>query len=454
LPAPKQQRGYRIVHQLDPIDSLIYTALVYEIAEKLEEKRSLIAGASVCSYRIDLDEKRGNFFARGNGYEEFKNKSLEFAKIYSYVLATDITDFYNQISHHRIRNALASCGNGLEEHSHNIEKFLSRLTNRTSKGVPVGPAASIILSEALLIDVDEFLLNRHEGYVRYVDDFRLFSNSRESLEDTLYALVRYLYANHRLTLAGHKTEILASDNFIEQYIENHEEVEREAIHSALGELRIQIGDYPDFEPEDLVSLSEGKVKAQGMAFSELIDKIIAFDVLDLGLARHIIRRARRLKTRVILKPLITNFDFFVPVIRDTVIYFESVLNNRAIENHMDLFENLVRNSNVLRFDYVAWWMGQFFAATKPFSQSDTIRDYVMRQQSVRPRALFAVTNEKVSWVRDFKDRYNDFGPWERRAIIYSAQILSRDERTHWMDSVMLGSDLVDRSLAMYIKSKE
>ena len=32
LPAPKTGGGYRIVHQLDPVDALVYTALAYSVA--------------------------------------------------------------------------------------------------------------------------------------------------------------------------------------------------------------------------------------------------------------------------------------------------------------------------------------------------------------------------------------------------------------------------------------
>ena len=78
---------------------------------------------------------------------------------YDYVLLTDITDFYNQVYLRRLQNSIESCSNDLSEISRTIEKFLTMINNSMSKGIPVGPAASIILAEASLIDVDQFIQN-------------------------------------------------------------------------------------------------------------------------------------------------------------------------------------------------------------------------------------------------------------------------------------------------------
>lgn len=50
------------------------------------------------------------------------------------------------------------------------------------------------------------------------------------------------------------------------------------------------------------------------------------------------------------------------------------------------------------------------------------------------------------------DRIDQVEPWGRRAIIYSSLILSRDERIHWMNANIEHGDLVDKSLASYVKS--
>lgn len=322
-PAPKTSNGFRVVHQLDPMDSLVYTALAYEISGYVERNRVNEVDNVVCSYRINTEGK-GNFFSGGNGFQGFKSKSFELAGKYNYVLIADITDFYNQAYHHRIQNAIESCDPSLEELSIEIEKFLMKLTNKTSRGVPVGPAASIIMTEALLTDVDQYILSKTNSYTRYVDDIRIFADSSLDLKMILHDITQYLYDNHRLTLSSLKTKIIDTDNFIDNYLENHEELEKQTIHNSLEELNITIGDYPFIEPIDVSQVKESdKTKAQSEAFVRLIDEILKFDSLDLGLARHILRRAKKLRTRSILPTLLDNFCFFCSCYKRCYFIFRS-----------------------------------------------------------------------------------------------------------------------------------
>lgn len=110
----------------------------------------------------------------------FATQSEELANNYQYVLATDITDFYNQIYLHRLNNAIESANQIPNEVPNDIERFLSTLNNKVSKGIPVGPAASIVLAEAIMIDIDNFLINKGVFHTRYVDDFRIFLIQRKS----------------------------------------------------------------------------------------------------------------------------------------------------------------------------------------------------------------------------------------------------------------------------------
>ena len=60
--APKPNRTFRVVHQLDPINTLTYTALAFLIAEKVEAARVPAKENVVCSYRIEIESSRGTFF--------------------------------------------------------------------------------------------------------------------------------------------------------------------------------------------------------------------------------------------------------------------------------------------------------------------------------------------------------------------------------------------------------
>src|SRR5207249_7884136 len=55
MPAPKPDGGYRIVHQLDPLNVLAYPAMAYEIAQAVERGRPPVADRVACSYRVAID---------------------------------------------------------------------------------------------------------------------------------------------------------------------------------------------------------------------------------------------------------------------------------------------------------------------------------------------------------------------------------------------------------------
>lgn len=88
---PKPGGGFRAAVQLDPLDALIYTALVYEMAPTLENARIPASQKIACSYRIQLDPN-GSFFGPSNGWHDFHGRSSELIASceYTHVLTADI----------------------------------------------------------------------------------------------------------------------------------------------------------------------------------------------------------------------------------------------------------------------------------------------------------------------------------------------------------------------------
>lgn len=172
MASKKPSGSYRIVHQLEPLDTIIYTALAYLIVEKIELVRAEEKVA--CSYRFAIDD--GGFFEKNSGFKTFTDMIENHSDEYKYILVTDITDFYNQIYLHRLNNAIERADPTLKNIANDIEGFISSINDKASQGVPVGPAASIIMSEAVLVDIDEYISNFGVEHTRYVDDIRIFSD--------------------------------------------------------------------------------------------------------------------------------------------------------------------------------------------------------------------------------------------------------------------------------------
>lgn len=209
---PKPGGGFRAAVQLDPVDALIYTALIYEEAERIEKYRVAPSQRVACSFRVEIDPS-GGFFAPGDGRSDFHARSQELVRSrkYHHVLLADIADFYNQVALHRIGGVLESAAVPAQR-AKNLERFLTEL-NVHSRGLPVGPLPSTLLAEVCLNDVDTFLLGKGCPHVRYVDDFRIFCRSRREAITILHDLIEYLLTSHRLSLESSKTRVMGMRKF-------------------------------------------------------------------------------------------------------------------------------------------------------------------------------------------------------------------------------------------------
>jgi hypothetical protein len=229
--APKYNRNFRIVHQLEPIDSLIYTALIHDVCDVIESYRIPESKQIACSYRIKPDLE-GSFFSSDTGWDTYLSRSEELANKFdsgSLILA-DITDFYNQIYTHRIRSLIEEAGKGAyDEQAIAIEKFLFGLNKKTSRGIPVGPVPSIILAELIMADIDNKIQTYTNDFVRYMDDIRIYFNKREDAIYALHELTYYLYSYHRLVFSGEKTKVISTKLFRKKYMRNEAKEENTAL---------------------------------------------------------------------------------------------------------------------------------------------------------------------------------------------------------------------------------
>lgn len=73
---PKPQGGYRVAIQLDPIDTILYTALVYEAADLIEKYRIPVESQVSCSYRVQKMQMVSCLTLTRGGMTFMKNRKL------------------------------------------------------------------------------------------------------------------------------------------------------------------------------------------------------------------------------------------------------------------------------------------------------------------------------------------------------------------------------------------
>jgi hypothetical protein len=248
---PKHPLGFRVISQLDPIDTIILAAIAYEASGAVEAFRAAPELKIACSHRL-MPQANGALFSADSGWLDFHQRSAELADLewVTHVLCADIADFYNQAYHHRIENALEAAGVP-SLRARNVEHVLSSLTAGTSRGIPVGPIGSAVLAEASLADVDAFLQRKKIVHTRFVDDFRIFSPSYAAAIRALHDLTEYLYNTHRLSLQSAKTKILTLAKFRETELYDPGEIEQASRRQKLVDSALEMTGYaiPFDEPQ-------------------------------------------------------------------------------------------------------------------------------------------------------------------------------------------------------------
>lgn len=448
MTSKKPKKNFRVVQQLDPIDTLVYTALTYLVAESIEKARVSKLNKVACSYRIELNE--GNFFSESNGFVDFIEKSEELSNQFDYVLATDISDFYSQIYLHRLNNNIEYSNPALKEYPNELESFLSKLNHKNSQGLPVGPAPSIVLAEALLIDIDEFLVNAGFDFTRYVDDFRIFGKSEKELLEILDKFTLYLFKNHRLTLSSDKTKIVKTSLFIDEILHNHYEIEKSQIFEKLRVIDPYDGEVYIEEDFEMITDFDTSTKEE-QEIKVLMQKLLEREILDLGIARALIRKSKKLKLKSICRVIFERFDFFIPVVNDVFLYFQYITDDEFIQMYRDEIINLSK-SDCLNNLLVKYWFEWYISNNLKLLQILELRRYINNNASVVFQSQAAINLNQVSWIRNKKDSISNAGDWDRRAIIYSAQILPSDERNNWLKYIESNSNrFIDKIVAKWVR---
>ena len=443
MAAPKPRGGYRIVHQLEPIEALVYTALAAEVAFDVEAARANETLHIACASRFKLAD--GSFFAGGTGWAEFNQRTETLAKGHEHILALDITDFYNQIYLHRLNNAIEHANPAKKNFADEIEKFISTVNSKSSQGVPVGPAASIVMSEAVLIDVDALIIDLGFSHTRYVDDFRIFANSKRELNRLLERLTLYLYENHRLTISSEKTKIWLSAEFITHHLHNHYTEEKIEIYETLE----VFNPYTD-DMEEIEVLVDDEEQIKSAQFTKALERVLSFEQLDLGLARSIIRSAKRHNIPSIAELLIQNASFFAPVINDVVLYLAEVTTDELIVTLLPSIKALL-SSDVVDNELVRFWIEWYLARYQAFLFQADIHTFIFSGGNVENQARAAITEKNLAWVRDHKTSIFNLGGWARRAVLNAARILPGDEKKNWLGLVIANSPIIlDRWVANWV----
>jgi hypothetical protein len=211
LLVPTGTAGFRITTKIHPFWNIYFNGLGVAIAEVLEPTRSQRAH----SYRfVGVGD---SLFDRNASWRAFREASIadcETQSEMSVVVQTDISSFYEHISHHRIENLIDDLLGEQSTISAQIDRFLSKFASGRSFGLPVGGQCSRILAELLMASIDRRLAEARVAWRRYVDDFVLIMPNQAEAYRGL-AILSHALADYGLTLNRTKTAFLTSKHYID-----------------------------------------------------------------------------------------------------------------------------------------------------------------------------------------------------------------------------------------------
>lgn len=223
---PKKGYGERYSLETDFFDRFIYQAICSFLIPYYDR----LLSHRVLSYRYDPRPLSPKYLFKPkiSRWFTFEGVTLTFIGSRKYLLITDVSNFFENISRAQIiaelegaiPHILATGPEKLQIRNAigTLDKLLEQWTFDGSHGLPQNRDASSFLSNILLSSVDREMTEKGYDYYRYVDDIRIIANSELQARRALQDLIRQL-RKVGLNINASKTEILAPDTPKDRLVE-------------------------------------------------------------------------------------------------------------------------------------------------------------------------------------------------------------------------------------------
>lgn len=293
LVAPSGPAGFRVVTKIHPFWNIYLNGLAIAIAETLEPLRHEHAH----SYRF-VSSEEDQLFDSTRSWRAFKQATVRHANDVgpeSIVVQTDISSFYDHVSHHYLENFLNDLGGDAEVIAAQINALLGHFSGKRSFGLPVGGQAARILAELFLHYVDNALNASGVNWHRYVDDYVLIARNTAEAYRALATLAQALQ-DYGLTLNKSKTVFLSSKHYHDYVCAQLGDNDDEAIR--LRTIDLKFDPYSDKPHVDYESLKE---TVESLEVRQLLSRELEKSLPDNFLVAQIGRTMRLHSPRIALE---------------------------------------------------------------------------------------------------------------------------------------------------------
>jgi retron-type reverse transcriptase len=432
---PKDEISYRQATQLDPQDSIVFSAIVHQFGAGVEARR--LPAEQVFSYRFNPASGDG-LYGQPAAWNDFWRKAVLMSRGCTHILYCDIADFYNQISHHTVENQLIAA-NWPNQAIGWVMSLLKSTTAGVSRGVPVGPHPSHLIAEASLIPVDNSLQQTGLTFIRYADDLIFFCGSEEDRRTALATTATILDKQQRLMLQRHKTRKLDPESFrklcakmIEDRPINENESDLLAIvRKYSGGNPYKTITYNQISPEDWQHISENSIRDIIAAYLEQQD-------VDYIRLRWFYRRLSQIGHPGAINASLENLDRLGPCFANVVFYLSSVhsVDESTWKEIGKRLLALLDRRDVKQNEYFRLSVLSLFGRNPAINHFSSLAClYQASDPFVRREVLLAAhANQAFDWIRLHKESFGSMDPWQKFAYLFCISGLPSDEKEYFIKS--------------------
>ena len=430
--APKSRYGFRIVHQLGAVDTVLLLAAVIEIGSKIEARRPPPEGIEAFSYRFSEEDGESIFLA-GRTYKDWlhaQHDRVQSSLKVKQIIATDISDFYVRINFHRLENLLdeAAPKHGAARY---IKKAIRTIRLKQSFGLPVGGSASRLLAELSISDIDKALIHDDISVTRFVDDFRIFLHSKDDPYKVLGFLAQHLGVSEGLTLNASKTNIYSRFDFLSTIEKLITDISQKAENDALESLTADI--YFDDTPDPL---DIDRLKALNLLgfLQEEIDQ----ENFDIGRIKVIFRALKIARPIEAIEYIIENFsELVISAFAKEITLLMQVLEDEVPGCFDDLTQEIISAilaPSVSNVQWIRTWLMELFVRGVVPIESRQLNNIQELSSPLDKRQLHIIRNRSDSkhLFRANKNRIEQMSTFEQSAFICGAACLPDDEYKTWL----------------------
>jgi len=440
---PKGELDFRIGTQLDTLDSLVFTALIYKYGKKIENRRIDFENKKIYSYRFEATDD-GRLYGIGTYWEDFWRDSIELASKpeIGAVAVSDIADYYNQIFHHTLENELKAAGIP-QPIQKAIKNFVQKQTHKVSRGIAVGPHSTHLLAELALNPIDRSLLAKGYDFKRYVDDFHIFVEDRNQAEIAILDLADTLDKQQRLHIQNRKTHIFDANQFIDYA---REKLEEQPVSKAEAEILTMINSYTGGDPYTPIMITELKddeiALLDEFCLGEILEAYLSEEPIEYSRLRNFVRRITQVRTPNALPFIVNNLSKFYPIIGAVARYIVAT----CTEYKGDICElgeaicEALDNPFVQHSEYLSMVLINLFAQSPGLDHINEITKRYNAYSPVVRREIVqaAVLANQVDWIRERKDEIDSSDRWLKRVIVIGLSVLPESESNAWLRSIKAG----------------